>query len=81
MALMITVDCSSCDACREECPNQAISEGNGPHVIDPLKCTECVGYFDTPQCVDVCPVACILPDPAYRETPAELQIKFEALQG
>jgi nitrogenase cofactor biosynthesis protein NifB len=25
-------------------------------VINPKKCTECIGYFDTPQCVAVCPV-------------------------
>jgi ferredoxin len=25
-------------------------------VIDPKKCTECIGYFDEPQCVAVCPV-------------------------
>ena len=23
-------------------------------VIDPAKCTECVGHFDTPQCREVC---------------------------
>ena len=23
--------------------------------IDPDKCVECEGYFDSPQCVDVCP--------------------------
>src|SRR2546428_1730202 len=28
--------------------------------IDPTRCTECVGHFDQPQCVQVCPVACIL---------------------
>jgi ferredoxin len=55
MALMITSLCSACDACLSECPNHAITAGR-PYVIDPDKCTECVGFFDTPQCVDVCPV-------------------------
>ena len=33
------------------------------YVIDPAKCTECVGHFDTPQCVEVCPVDCIPVNP------------------
>lgn len=64
MALMITDICSRCDACLSECPTHAITKGK-PYVIDPAKCTECKGYFDTPQCVDNCPVKnCILPRPA-----------------
>lgn len=55
MALMITTRCSACDACLSECPNQAITAGK-PYVIDVSKCTECVGSFDTPQCMDMCPV-------------------------
>ena len=31
-------------------------EKNGTFVIDPKKCTECIGYFDVAQCVAVCPV-------------------------
>jgi ferredoxin len=34
----------------------AISEKGGTFIIDPAKCTECIGHFDTPQCVAVCPV-------------------------
>jgi ferredoxin len=34
----------------------AIREKNGIFVIDPKKCTECMGHFDEPQCVAVCPV-------------------------
>lgn len=34
----------------------AISEKGNTFVIDPAKCTECIGHFDTPQCVAVCPV-------------------------
>ncbi len=48
--------CTSCSACEAECPNQAISERGGTFVIEPAKCTECIGHFDTPQCVAVCPV-------------------------
>ncbi|MBN2708854.1 MAG: YfhL family 4Fe-4S dicluster ferredoxin [Calditrichaceae bacterium] len=59
MALKITEDCIACDACLPECPNNAISEGN-PYIIDPDLCTECEGFFPTPQCAEVCPVdACL----------------------
>ena len=59
MALMITTECINCDVCEPECPNEAISMGEEIYVIDPMKCTECVGHFDAPQCVQVCPVDCI----------------------
>ena len=60
MALIITDDCISCGACEPECPNNAISEGTEIYEIDPEKCTECVGFFDEPQCAEVCPVdACV----------------------
>ena len=56
MAMMITEDCISCDACLAECPNGAISEGTDKYVINPDLCTECIGFADAPQCVDICPV-------------------------
>jgi ferredoxin len=36
------------------------------YVIDPKKCTECEGHFDTPQCAAVCPVpkTCVPAAPA-----------------
>lgn len=59
MSLMITDECINCDVCEPECPNEAISQGDAIYQIDPNKCTECVGHYDTPQCVEVCPVDCI----------------------
>jgi len=53
---MITDECIACDACREECPNEAIEENDPIYIIDPDRCTECVGHFDEPQCIAVCPV-------------------------
>lgn len=61
MALMINDDCISCDVCVPECPNESISAGEDIFVIDAGKCTECVGFFDSPQCVEVCPVDAIAP--------------------
>jgi ferredoxin len=60
MAMKITDECISCGACEPECPVEAISEGDAYYVIDPDVCVECEGYFDTSQCVDVCPVDCIV---------------------
>ena len=60
MALMITEACTACDACEPVCPNKAITAGNPIYVIDPMKCTECVGAEDEPQCKLVCPADCIV---------------------
>lgn len=80
MALRILDTCINCDVCAPACPNGAISQGEVVYVIAPHKCTECVGHFDEPQCMVVCPVECIELDSAHPETPAELQLKFEGLQ-
>ena len=53
---IIGSQCTSCSACEPECPNMAIYAKSGVYVIDPKKCTECIGYFDSPQCAAVCPV-------------------------
>ncbi|MCK9199719.1 MAG: YfhL family 4Fe-4S dicluster ferredoxin [Gallionella sp.] len=79
MALLITDECINCDVCEPECPNDAISQGDDVYVIAPDRCTECVGHFDAPQCVEVCPVDCILPDPAHAESREQLLAKFEKI--
>ena len=79
MALLITDECINCDVCEPECPNQAISMGELVYVIDPARCTECVGHFEQPQCVEVCPVDCILPDPECVETRDALADKARRL--
>ena len=79
MALMITDECINCDVCEPECPNEAISQGPDIYVIDPRKCTECVGHYPDPQCVRVCPVACIPLDPNHVETKEELYRKYKLL--
>lgn len=81
MALMITDDCINCDVCEPECPNDAISPGEEIYVIDPERCTQCVGHYDTPQCQQVCPVDCIPLDPRRVETEAELMAKYLRLTG
>ena len=81
MALKITDECINCDVCEPECPNEAIYMGPEIYHIDPGKCTECVGHFTEPQCVEVCPVDCIPLDPDHPETRDELLIKFRALTG
>src|SRR5476649_1895020 len=81
MALMITDECINCDVCETECPNDAISMGVDYYVIAPDKCTECVGHFDAPQCVQVCPVECIPINPEHVETPDQLMTKYRQLLG
>jgi ferredoxin len=81
MALMITDECINCDVCEPECPNEAIAQGAEIYVIDPDKCTECVGHFEAPQCVEVCPVNCIPVNPDRVETRAMLMVKYEGLMA
>jgi ferredoxin len=76
MALMITDECINCDVCEPECPNDAISAGEEIYQIDPLKCTECVGHHDEPQCQRVCPVDCIPFNPEVVETRESLYEKY-----
>ena len=79
MALLITDECINCDVCEPECPNQAISQGEEIYLIDAARCTECVGHFDEPQCVVVCPVECIDPDPEHPESHDDLLAKLRRL--
>src|SRR3546814_617055 len=80
MSLKINELCVNCDVCEPACPNQAISQGETIYVIDPARCTECVGHFDEPQCVVVCPVECIDPDPDFPEDRETLLAKLHRLQ-
>lgn len=79
MALRITDQCINCDVCEPACPNEAIYPGEKIYVIDPDRCTECVGHFDEPQCVVVCPEDCIPKDPAHDESPEQLLAKYHRL--
>ncbi len=90
MSIMITDDCIACGACEAECPNNAIySPGDAwsmggkeyPAISDdytyiaPDKCTECVGFYDEPQCISACPTEAIVPDPSRVESKDELMAK------
>jgi ferredoxin len=79
MAYKITDDCISCGACEAECPNSAISEGESTYKIDPAKCTECVGSFDSSRCAAVCPVEAPKPDETRKETRDQLLAKWKKL--
>ena len=95
MSLLITSECISCGACLPECPNEAIfesradaeakghhvGEGQGDYVITHERCTECVGHFDEPQCVSLCPVACIPVNPQHVESRETLMQKYQRLTG
>ena len=77
MAYKITDECISCGACETECKNEAISEGETIYVVDPKKCTECVGFFDSPQCAETCPIdGCCILDPDRAENREQLLEKW-----
>ena len=80
MALLINDLCVNCDVCAPVCPNQAITQGETIYEIEPSRCTECVGHFDEPQCVIVCPVECIFVDPMHVESEAQLLAKLDRLK-
>lgn len=94
MAVRITEDCISCNACEAECPNTAIYSPGEPYVYEgeehealsdeftyvvPEKCSECVGFFDEPQCIPSCPTEAIEMDPEREESKEELMAKKEHL--
>jgi len=54
MAYKINEDCTACGTCIDECPVEAISEGD-IYKINPDVCTDCGA------CADVCPVEAIHP--------------------
>jgi ferredoxin len=55
MAYVISDDCTACGTCVDECPSEAIHEGD-IYKIDPEVCTDCGA------CADVCPVEAIHPE-------------------
>jgi len=80
MAMFINEDCINCGACEPECPNEAITQGDTIYVIDVAKCTECVGAFDSPKCVEICPVdGCVITDPNHVESREQLEAKYATL--
>ena len=79
MAYKITDECVKCGSCELECPNLAISEGEATYVIDPDRCTECVGARELPSCARVCPAGACVPDPSHSETRAQLLDKWREL--
>lgn len=82
MSLTISSECINCDVCEPVCPNRAISMGIRFYVIDPELCTECIGHFEEPQCMVVCPVeGCITPDPHHQESREALAVKAERLRA
>ena len=68
MALKILDSCINCDMCDPECPNEAITLGANIYEIDVDKCTECLGHYEKPTCVSVCPIDCVKPDPEQVES-------------
>ena len=52
MAVVISVECTACGACRDTCPNGAIAEGEKYRVT--YECNDCFA------CIDSCPTGAIV---------------------
>ena len=61
MPYSITNGCTQCSSCVPHCPVGAIKVIDDQHWIDPTICNGCEGYYDTPQCITVCPEGSALP--------------------
>ena len=66
MAVIITDICISCDACLDECPNEAIVDndenptGEDVYFVHSDKCNECDASGE-PACAEACPTeGCIV---------------------
>ena len=77
MPYMINDDCICCYACAVKCPNDAILDNSNPFSIDATLCTECVGFYNEPQCIIVCAVCAIVPNPEIVETNQQLIEKYK----
>ena len=53
MARVISDECVSCGTCADECPVEAISQGDTTYVIDADACVDCGA------CEDACPTGAI----------------------
>ncbi len=78
-SVWIEEGCINCGACEPVCPNKAISAGEQLYVIEPSRCTECVGFHFEEQCAKVCPVDSCLPDPDREEAEAALLTRAKRL--
>ena len=56
MSFEIIESCVNCYACEPLCPNQAIYQASPHFLIDPDKCTECIGDHEEAQCASICPI-------------------------
>lgn len=80
MACHILPTCIGCGICINKCVNGAIYvTAAETYAINPYRCTECIDVSRR-RCYLICPVGAIQPDPAFRETPAQLWEKHRQNQ-
>ena len=81
MAYRIMDECAKCGCCELECLNRAISEGEMTYVIDPNRCTECAGAYESSKCAEICPLNAPKPDPNHVESKEQLMEKWHKLHS
>lgn len=77
MAYFISDDCVSCGTCAENCPAEAIREGDVHFEIDPEKCAECGTCFEN------CPVKAIkeaVTEEYVAETAEDIEVEIVELE-
>ena len=81
MSIRITEECINCGCCEDVCPTAAIAEdpGKGARVVDPERCTECVGLYSRVMCQVECPVEACVADPDRAESEADLLARARRL--
>ena len=70
MSYIINQDCTACGTCIDECPVEAITEGD-IYKINPESCTDCGA------CADVCPVEAIHPGIRFSKHKQKGRFNFE----
>ena len=81
MSCRVLESCIGCDMCVLECPNDAITEKDGVYTMNEDLCTECVGFYKSPQCMRVCAVKAIARNPERRESHDELLAKARRIHS
>ncbi len=55
--------CINCDMCVPECPSDSITMDGKHYQINADTCIRCEHYYDSPNCIEVCPIDSVIQEP------------------